>query len=123
MQTNLTARSVVIVAVILICVYGVIGFPTSLAAIHKNFSNNIHLGLDLRGGAQLVLEVQVQDAIKADALQTGERLKEVLKKQNITWASTDVNDVTNVSQANQVVLTIKGIPATQSSDFRNIVNE
>lgn len=123
MQTNLKARSVVIVLVILACVYGIIGFPTSLAAIQKNFSNNIRLGLDLKGGSQLVLEVQVQDAVKADALQAAERLKELLKKQNIPWGSTDVNDVSSVSQANQVALTVKGIPAMQSSAFRDIVNQ
>jgi preprotein translocase subunit SecD len=123
MQTNITARSVVIVLVILVCVYGIIGFPTSMAAIQKNFSNNIHLGLDLKGGSQLVLEVQVQDAVKGDALQAAERLKEDLKKENITWGSMDVNDVTSVAEANQVALTIKGIPATQSSAFRNIISE
>ena len=37
-------------------------------------------------------EVQVQDAVKADADQTMERLKEDLKKQNITWASMDRNE-------------------------------
>jgi preprotein translocase subunit SecD len=123
MQTNITARSVVIVLVILACVYGIIGFPTSMAAIQRNFSNNIRLGLDLRGGSQLVLEVQVQDAVKADALQAAERLKEDLKKENITWGSMDPNDVTSVADANQVALTIKGIPSTQSSAFRNIVSE
>jgi preprotein translocase subunit SecD len=123
MQTNITARSVVIVLVILACVYGIIGFPTSMAAIQKNFSNNIHLGLDLKGGSQLVLEVQVQDAVKADALQASERLKEDLKKENVTWASMDVNDVTSVADANKVTLTIKGVPATQASAFRNIVSE
>ena len=80
MQTNITARTVVIVLIILVCVYGIIGFPTSMAAIQKNFSNNIHLGLDLKGGTQLVLEVQVQDAVKADALQATERLKEDLQE-------------------------------------------
>src|SRR5215472_2153981 len=123
MQTNLTARTVIIVLTILACVYGIIGFPTSLAAIQKNFSNNIRLGLDLKGGSQLVLEVQVQDAVKADAQQAAERLKESLKKENITWGSMDVNEVTSVADANQVALTIKGIPATQSSAFRNIVTE
>ena len=113
----------VIVLVILACVYGIIGFPTSMAAIQKNFSNNIHLGLDLKGGSQLVLEVQVQDAVKADALQASERLKEDLKKENITWGSMDVNDVPSVADANQVALTIKGVPPTQSSSFRNIVCE
>jgi preprotein translocase subunit SecD len=123
MQTNIKARSLVIVLVILICVYGIIGFPTSLAAIQKNFSKNIRLGLDLKGGSQLVLEVQVQDAVKADAQQAAERLKESLKKENVTWGSMEVNDVTSVADANQVALTIKGIPPAQSSAFRNIVGE
>jgi preprotein translocase subunit SecD len=123
MQTNLKVRSVVIVVVILACVYGIIGFPTSLAAIQKNFSNNIRLGLDLKGGSQLVLEVQVQDAVKADALQAAERLKEALRKQNIPYGSMDVNDVNSVSQADQVALTVKGIPAMQSSAFRGIVGD
>src|ERR1700692_4693282 len=123
MKTNLTARTVVIVATILICVYGIIGFPKSVADVTKNFSNNIHLGLDLKGGSYLVLEVQVQDAVKADALQTAERLKEDLKKENITWGGMDVNDVASVAEAGNVALTIKGVPATQSSAFRNIVAE
>jgi preprotein translocase subunit SecD len=123
MKTNLTARTVVIVATILICVYGIIGFPKSLTAIKQNFSSNIHLGLDLKGGSHLVLEVQVQDAVRADALQTAERLKEDLKKENVTWGSTDVNDVASVAEAGNVALTVKGVPATQSSAFRNIVAE
>ncbi len=123
MQTNLTARTVIIVLTILACVYGIIGFPTSMAAIQKNFSNNIHLGLDLKGGSQLVLEVQVQDAVKADALQASERLKEDLKKENISWGSMDVNEVATVAEANQVALTIKGVPTGQASSFRGIVSD
>ncbi len=123
MQTNTTARTVTIIVIILACVYGIIGFPTSMAAIQRNFSNNIRLGLDLKGGSQLVLEVQVQDAVKADAMQASDRLKDDLKRENITWSSMDVNDVNSVAEANQVALTVKGIPAQQSSAFRNIVSE
>jgi preprotein translocase subunit SecD len=123
MKTNLKIRTVVIVATILICVYGIIGFPKSLTAIKQNFSDNIHLGLDLKGGSHLVLEVQVQDAVKADALQTAERLKEDLKKENVTWGSAEVNDVATVAEAGNIALTIKGVPPTQSSAFRNIVAE
>src|ERR1700722_12852998 len=121
MKTNLTARTVVIVATILICVYGIIGFPKSLTAIKQNFSSNIHLGLDLKGGSHLVLEVEIQDAVRADALQTAERLKEDLKKENVTWGGMDVNDVQTVKEAGDVALTVKGVPATQSSAFRNVV--
>jgi preprotein translocase subunit SecD len=123
MKTNLKVRSAVIVVTILICVFGIIGFPKSWADVKKNFSNNIHLGLDLKGGYHLVLEVQVQDAVRADALQTSDRLKEDLKKENINWGGMDVNEVQTVKEAGDVALTVKGVPATQSSAFRNIVAE
>ncbi len=45
--------------------------------------------------------------------QTIERLKEELKKQNITWASMDRNDPQTVEDADNVEITIKGVPATQ----------
>ena len=76
MKTNLTWRTVVIVVTILICVFGIIGIPKSGADVKKNFSKNIKLGLDLKGCTHLVMQVQVQDAVKADAEQTAERLKE-----------------------------------------------
>jgi len=123
MKKNLTARSVVIAVTILLCIYGIIGFPTSKAALVDNVQKNIRLGLDLKGGSHLVLEVQVQDAVKADADTTMERLKEDLKKQNIQWAGMDRNDPQTVADADKVDISIKGVPSTQSSDFRNIVGE
>src|SRR5260370_7209594 len=119
MKNNLTARTVVIVVTILICVFGIIGLPKSGEELVRNFRNNIRLGLDLKGGTHLVLEIQVQDAVKADADQTAEHLKDDLKKQNITWNSMDVPDVSKVEDADNLALTIKGIPSTQSSAFRS----
>src|SRR4051812_1224768 len=123
MKNNLTARTVVIVVTILICVFGIIGFPKSGADVAKNFRDNIRLGLDLKGGTHLVLEIQVQDAVKADADQTSERLKEDLKKQNIAWNTIDTPDVSRVEDADTFKITVKGIPATQSSAFRSLVGE
>jgi preprotein translocase subunit SecD len=123
MKKNLTARSVVILVTILLCVYGIIGFPKSKADLVKNFSENIRLGLDLKGGSHLVMTVQVQDAVKADADQTMERIKEDLRKQNITWTAMDRSEPQNIADADRVEITIKGVPATQSSAFRSIVSE
>ena len=123
MRTNLRARTVVIVATILLCVFGIIGFPKSAADLVQNVKNNIQLGLDLKGGSHLVLQVQVQDAVKADADQTMERLKEDLRKQSITWASMDRNDPTRVEDADNVEVYVKGVPATQSSSFRGMIND
>jgi len=114
---------VVIVATILICVFGIIGFPKSPAELVQNVKNNIQLGLDLKGGSHLVLQVQVQDATKADADQTMERLKEDLRKQSIKWDSMDRNDPQRVEDADNVEIYIKGVPATQSSAFRSMIND
>src|SRR5579863_10458770 len=123
MKKNLTARTVVIVATILICVFGIIGLPKSKADLVNHFNENIRLGLDLKGGSHLVLQVQVQDAVKADADQTIEHLKDDLKKQNITWADVLSTDPKTVDDADKVEIDIKGVPATQSSAFRIMVAE
>jgi preprotein translocase subunit SecD len=123
MKTNLKARTIVIVATILLCIYGIIGIPTSKAALEQNLKDNIRLGLDLKGGSHLVLEVQVQDAVKSDADTTMDRLKDDLKKQNISYQSMDRNEPQNIQDANNVVITIKGIPATESSNFRSLVSD
>ncbi len=121
MKQNLTARTVVIVATILICIFGIIGLPKSVADLKSNFEHNISLGLDLKGGSYLVLEVQVQDAVKADAQQTSDRLSAELKKENIAFTSSEVNDAQTVADADNVAITLKGVPATQSSAFKNLV--
>ncbi|HUI80127.1 MAG TPA: protein translocase subunit SecD [Bryobacteraceae bacterium] len=123
MGKNFKGRAIVTVAVIVACVIGIIGFPKSIADLERNWQNNIRLGLDLKGGSHLVLQVQVQDAIKAEADQAIERLKDDLKKQTISWASMDRNDPQRVEDADSVEITIKGIPATQTSAFRSLINE
>src|SRR3974390_703563 len=111
MANNIRTRMIVIVAVIIACVVGVIGFPKSLADLKRNWDRNIRLGLDLKGGSHLVLQVQVQDAAKAEADQAIERLKDDLKKQNISWAGIDRNDPQSVQDADNIQITVKGVPS------------
>lgn len=123
MQKNLTARTIVIVVVIVLCVIGIIGVPKSMAELKEHWQNNIRLGLDLKGGSHLVLQVQVQDAAKAEADQVMDRLKDDLKKQNISWTSVDRNEPQTVQDADNIQITVKGVSATQSSAFRSLINE
>jgi preprotein translocase subunit SecD len=123
MGKNLKPRAIVIVLVILACIFGVIGIPKSMAELKQNWSNNIRLGLDLKGGSRLVLQIQVQDAVKAAADTAIERLKEDLRKQNITWNGIDRNDPQRVEDADSVEITIKGVLATQTSAFRSLISE
>ncbi|MGO9230297.1 MAG: protein translocase subunit SecD [Bryobacteraceae bacterium] len=125
MTQNLKWRTVVIVVTILLCIFGIIGLPKSKTDLVQNLKDNIHLGLDLKGGSQLVEEVQVQDAVKADADQTMERIRADMAKQNITVASMDRSDPqpATVADADNIVITIKGVPATESSAFRDLIAE
>jgi preprotein translocase subunit SecD len=70
-----------------------------------------------------VLQVQVQDAAKAEADQTMERMKDELRKQNVDYASLDRNDPNRVEDAEKVEIIIKGVPATKSSAFRSLISE
>lgn len=123
MDKNLKTKAIIIVATILICVYGIIGLPKSKAELDRNIAESIKLGLDLRGGSQLVLQVQVQDAFKADADQNIERLKDELQKAAIPYASIDRNDPATIEEADTIQIDIKGVPVDKTSAFREILTQ
>jgi preprotein translocase subunit SecD len=123
MRKNVTGRTVVIVATILICVFGIIGFPRSGAGLVENLKHNIRLGLDLKGGSHLVLQVHVQDAIKTEADGAIERMKEDMRKQSIDYTSIDHNDPATVEDAKNIEIDVKGIPATKTTAFRTLIAE
>lgn len=123
MQKNVTGRTVVIIVTILVCVFGIIGFPKSGASLMDNLRHNIRLGLDLKGGSHLVLQVQVQDAIKAEADGTIDRMKEELRKQGIDYASIERNDPTTVEDADKIEIDVKGVPPAKTTAFRSLVSE
>jgi preprotein translocase subunit SecD len=123
MQKNLNFKIGFIVAIVLICVYGIIGLPKSKQELIANWKQNIKLGLDLRGGSHLVLQVQVQDAFKAEADQTMERIKDELRKSNVNYASIDRNDPTTLEEADRIQISIRGVPSERTGDFRAILTE
>jgi preprotein translocase subunit SecD len=125
MQKNLTTKTIIIVATILLCIYGIIGpgVPTSKAALMKNLKENVKLGLDLRGGSLLILQVQVQDALKAEADNVMDRLKEDLKRADIDYAGMDRNDPMRIEDADSIQINIKGVSAQKSSAFRGLVSD
>src|SRR5580692_6289544 len=92
MQRNLMIKTAVIVATVLICLFGIIGFPRSVDQLKANIGKNIHLGLDLQGGSHFVLGVQVQDAAKGQADQVIESLRDETRASNISVAGFDRND-------------------------------
>ena len=121
MDKNIKTKAIVIVATILICIYGIIGLPTSKEELSQNIANSIKLGLDLRGGSQLVLQVQVQDAFKADADQSIERLKDEMLKAGIPYASLDRNEPATIEDADKIHINVKGIPVDKTAPFRELL--
>jgi len=121
MQKNLNTKTIVIVLTILVCIYGIIGIPKSAAELKANIADRIKLGLDLKGGSRLVLQVQVQDAAKAEAQQTIDQLKDDLRKANIDFASMESNDPATVADADKIQITIKGVATDKSTAFHNLV--
>jgi preprotein translocase subunit SecD len=124
MNRNVKIKAAVIVAVILVCLYGIIGIPKSKDELVANWHKNIHLGLDLSGGTQLVMQVQLQDAFKAFADNTIDRLKVELQKDAIpTSGDLTRNDPMTLQDADKIEIDVKGIPSDKSSAFRSIVND
>src|SRR3984957_1764370 len=123
MRKNLTGRTVVIIVTILVCIFGIIGFPKSKAELMNNLRNRIRVGLDLKGGSHVVLQVQVQDAVRTEADQAIERMKDEMRKQSIDYAGIDRNDPTTVEDADKIQITVKGVPLTKTSVFRSLVSE
>ncbi|MGA2133313.1 MAG: protein translocase subunit SecD [Bryobacteraceae bacterium] len=121
MQKNVTGRTIVIVVTILICVFGIIGFPKSKDALVDNVTHNIRLGLDLKGGSHMVLQVHVQDAIKTEADGAIERMKDELHKQSIDFTDISHNDPATVDDADKIEIDVKGVPATKTTAFRNLI--
>lgn len=107
----------------LVCIYGVIGIPGSMEELQANLQERIKLGLDLKGGSHLILQVQTQDAVRSEADQTIGRLRTDLSAQEITYTSIERNDPQNVEETDSIEITVTGIPIDRTSDFRSTIEE
>jgi preprotein translocase subunit SecD len=123
MYKNLRTKALIIVAVILACAYGIFGIPKSGQELRDNLTNNIKLGLDLRGGSHLVLQIQVQDAFRAEADLAIQRLKDEMAKAGIGYTTIDRNDALTLEDADKIAIAVKGVPVDKASALRTIVND
>ena len=118
MNPNLKWKALFILAVILLCIYGLIGlptFPTSVAQIKDNFGRQIKLGLDLQGGTHLVLQVQVQEAIAQETDQMVDRLTRQLRDKNMHY-----EEVRRIDDAH---ILVRNVDSAQVSAFRDFVQQ
>src|SRR5208282_3053103 len=119
METKIRGRAIAILLVVVACVLGIIGFPKNVQELKDNLHTRIHLGLDLRGGTNEILQVQVEDAVKITADEALERLKDELKAKNISYSDIQsADDKTENPPIHRIL--IKGIPPERSTDLQTI---
>jgi preprotein translocase subunit SecD len=121
MNKNLLWQLSLIIGVLLVFLFGIFGIPQSFSGqgLLASMTNRIHLGLDLRGGTHLILQVQVNDAINVDSDNAVEVLKEQLNKRKIAFADISKPDPQN----NPDKIVMKGVPADSRKDLLDIANE
>jgi len=127
MRKNLLPRTLLIIATLLIFVYGIfLGTDPDkaitawkqgglLAAIQQN----IHLGLDLKGGTHLILQVAVNEAVNAETDRTLSSLKDDLAKAGVNPTDISKPDPQNHPE----VIALKGVPPDKVSALRNTISD
>jgi preprotein translocase subunit SecD len=115
MKKNLTNKILLIIAVIVICIYGILGVPSGVTgkALMEAMTKRIHLGLDLRGGAHLILQVKVEEAVNAETDNTVALIKQELKTANLGYTQIYKPDPAKAS-----LIRVEGVPADKSNDTR-----
>src|SRR5436190_17281818 len=110
MNKRIRTRSIVILAITALSIVLFAGFPPSLAGLRKN----IRLGLDLKGGTQLVLKVRVEEALRATTDQTVQAIQAALQKDNIS--------VRQITRTADDKFEARGIDPARDGDFRNLIS-
>src|SRR6516164_1005495 len=121
MLKNQTLKVLIIVAVLLIFLFGIFGIPQSFtpSGLLTALQQRIHLGLDLKGGTHLILQVQVNDAVNADSDRAVERLKDEMHTRKIGYV--DVNKPDPANAPDRIV--VKGVPPEATSEFRSLIQD
>src|SRR5258708_11900785 len=114
MNQNLLYKWLFIAGVIVACVVGITGFPKNIQELRSNIANKIHLGLDLKGGTHLILEVQVNDAVNAETEQAADRLRELMKKKGIGYD--------DISRTGLGEMLVKGMAIDKIKDFEDLLS-
>jgi preprotein translocase subunit SecD len=119
MKKNLKNKIALIAAVLVVCLYGIFGVPAGLTGsdLLQAITKRIHLGLDLKGGSHLILQVHVQDAINDETNNTVQEIEQDLKKGNLTYAQ-----VVKPNPQRPEVIRITGVPPAQSGAVSTLLD-
>src|SRR6202046_1414489 len=116
MSSQLKWKFVLIVIVLVFCIFGLFAFPsfpTSISELKNNLSTRIKLGLDLKGGSHLVLQVQVEEAIGQRCDETIDQLKTQLHDKSVGFGEMRPVDDTHIL--------VRNVDPATSGTFRDII--
>ncbi|MDI3255410.1 MAG: protein translocase subunit SecD [Bacillota bacterium] len=121
MRKNLTQKTILIFAVLLVFLFGIFGIPKGLSgtALKQAVLDRIHLGLDLRGGTHLILQVMVDEAVASQTDNDEARLQTDLQQNGISVGSITKPD----PAAHPETIQISGVPADRTGDLRSVLNQ
>jgi preprotein translocase subunit SecD len=117
MKKNLNGKIVTIIGVLLVCLYGIFGIPKGISgvALLDAVSQRIHLGLDLQGGAHLVLQVVVNDAVNAETDNIAARIQQEFASAKLTGTPMKPDP------ANPQIIKITGTDPTKASNVHDVL--
>ncbi len=116
MNQNLKWKALFILLIVVACLWGLFArpsFPTSWQDVKGNFQHRIKLGLDLQGGTQLVMQVEVQQAVQFECNRAIDSLTQEFQSKGIK-----VSDIRRVSDER---ILVTGVPAGQTGAFDGVV--
>jgi preprotein translocase subunit SecD len=118
MKTNIKTRLIIIIAVLVIFVFGIFRVPHGLSgsALKESILQNIHLGLDLKGGMHLILQVKVDEAISAETDTDVAGIESDLQKNGIAGAAVSKPDPKRPD-----FIQVANVPADHTNDVRSIL--
>src|ERR1700761_1461459 len=111
-------KTILIFAVLLFFIYGIFGIPKGirLSDWQAALADRIHLGLDLKGGIHLVLQVMVDEAVSAETDNAVGRIQADLQQGGFP-ARVSKPDPKQPQQ-----IQILGTPADKVSDVRSLLD-
>jgi preprotein translocase subunit SecD len=121
MNKNFLPKLGAIIAVLIIFLFGIFGIPKSFSGqgLLTAMTDHIHLGLDLKGGTHLILQVKVNDAVNVDAQNAIEVLRDQLRSRKVDFAEISQPD----QQNNPDHIVLKGIQPSARQDLLSIVSD
>ena len=127
MRKNLVGKTIFIIAVLVVFLFGIFfgqGPEKSWPKIKEHgllagLQENIRLGLDLRGGTHLILQVMVNEAVSADSDRAVERLRNELTARKVSFA-----DIVKPDPAGHPdLIELRGVAPEGNGELRQVAEE